>query len=721
MSNKDLSLQDHALIDRLREELRNVRREDLQASIGKLAESLSAGDNATRLVALLASSAEPTLRHLTVELAARLPAPLDVTILPFLRYLLNDQGVPEVAKIDLAAAMLRTTGGAGSQAVSVLGALVTGLGKASAIERLRRLERKAGSCPAIAELCDRFEEKLMVTCPRCSARLCRPEMIQHLWEEHRLVVEGHSVREPWRLIEDWLDAYYQQNNPELLARCRELAVRAAPQQGMQRLHRLLLVHQISDEASLQALLAEARQRHSSLCPHCFAWVEMPVVDEIKPLNVSRGRLTAGEYRVEVSESGLLTTLTVETPRGVIQQGREPDRKLTSRGALLVLAGPLVLLALTLAAVFPWEDVPVLFPVSFLLLIALMLAIVTEVHWRARRSAFERALDYAWTLLAPTLHAKGFDAEDSAFLTGLALVSAGHGDASARNDLLIKLIDATTDAVVALTVPAAHLAALWRLAAADAARAGTAPVPLLVDQAGHVFDGKFPLGYLEPLLSGAAAWLDPGQQARLRVQLCDRAFEAGHELRDLIEASRIVPALGAALVIELPDALAQLRLLWSLRRDVPWAGCGSATTAFELAEHVDAGDKHLGKHPDLLLAAWDIPGGYVCARGMIFHDTIISEFPRTLEVKGRAARQGGGFDLILGEQRFWFREDPEMLVVRLEGWLRYYFHEFRPQVVDVFRWRPPQLPSGHFQFQVVPCPECERRMIPRVGEVGVKAE
>lgn len=708
---------DQEFVEQLRQELRAVEASQRSAAVVARAETLAAGDHPGRLVALLASSPDPVLRHLTVELAARLAAPLDPTLLPVLRYLLNDKDVPEPAKLALAGSMLRTTGGTGSEAMHVLGALVAGMRKADAIERLRRLERTAGPFPVIDQLCTRFEEKLMVHCPRCSEYLSRPNMIQHLWEAHRLVVDGQSVREPWRLIEDWVEACYQKPNPELLVRCRELAQRADPEKGLSRLHRLLLAHHIDDSEARQSLLAEARRQQASLCPHCFALVQQRVDREVKPLNVSRGRLTTGGYRVEVAERGLFTTLEIETPRGMIHKGREPRRRLTANGALVIFTGPLILLALALAVFAPWPDIPVLLPVSVVLIVALVLAIMAELRWRAKRDPFERATDYAWSLLVPTLHAGRFDVEDAGFIAGLALISVGHGYRSVRADPLWGLIETTEAAVSSGKVSAGHVGALWRLSAADCARGGGDAVPMLAEQAARAFKGELPTSYLDDLLMGSGDWLDTAQQARLRVRLCDVAFEAGYEVRDLLELARLAPALASAIVSELPDALAQLRLLWSLRRDVPWASCGSSTTAFELAEHADAGAKHLGKHPDLLITAWEVPGGYLCAGGVMFHDTLIAEFPRSLEVKARQG--GGGFDLLFGEHRFWFREDPEMIVVRLESWLRYYFHEFQPQVADVHRWRPHGLPEGAYQFQVVTCRECERRLIPRPGEVGVR--
>ena len=125
-------------------------------------------------------------------------------------------------------------------------------------------------------------------------------------------------------------------------------------------------------------------------------------------------------------------------------------------------------------------------------------------------------------------------------------------------------------------PAGHLAALRRLMVEDAAAYGADPVPLVVDQIARCFDGRLPLTYAERLLAGwSSEWWTRGNLVRLRVLLCDRAFEAGFEVRNLLDAGRTAPALGDVLRITDPAGLAGLRLLWSERPTRPWDHCGPA--------------------------------------------------------------------------------------------------------------------------------------------------
>ena len=158
----------------------------------------------------------------------------------------------------------------------------------------------------------------------------------------------------------------------------------------------------------------------------------------------------------------------------------------------------------------------------------------------------------------------------AFLASLALVSVGRGRPAPRREPLGRLLTLTERVVGAGFGGARDLAALRRLAIADAVRQGKERVLLVVAEVDRCFSGKLPLAYAEGVLAGGR---DDGWRradlARLRVLLCDSAFEAGFELRDLIEAGETAPALGEILGIGDTEALAHLRLLWSQRASRPW--------------------------------------------------------------------------------------------------------------------------------------------------------
>jgi hypothetical protein len=295
--------------------------------------------------------------------------------------------------------------------------------------------------------------------------------------------------------------------------------------------------------------------------------------------------------------------------------------------------------------------------------------------------------------------------------------------------LRELVRRAEQAVAAGQGPPGHLALLRRVLIEQAAAAGDDPVPLAAQQLARCFEGRLPLTFAQQLLEEwEADWWTRGNLARLRVLLCDRAFEAGFEVRNLLDAGQTAPALGVVLGCEAPEALAALRLLWSLRPTRPWDRCGGARTAFDLA--AEAGSAGLlGRHPDLLLwqedASWVVvaDGGEgrmgparvaVGVGGVWLQDVWFTAPPREVEVRLKSL----GCELTMGKHLFRGPMDLEPLARHMERWFRYFFHEFRPQLERVQTWQSPDRATILRSWGAVPCPECGRYLLGRPGEVGL---
>jgi hypothetical protein len=718
---------DALLAGRLGQALSAVAPERRGQVVVSAAEAIGAAGSATRLaLALATASQEPqapwALAYLALELGIRVPVPLDADILAVLRPLLATKEVPPDVRLAAAAVFLRTTGKVGRAANEVLDALVGKTGKARAIERLRELERRVGKSANIDELCAHLEEQVRMVCPRCRVQLRRPAMREHLWQEHRLVLDGRRVREPWRLIEEWLVDYRMEPDAGLLDRCRELAQRVDAAGGLLQLSRLILAQGIDHPEARRDLLAEGRRQRACLCPHCYTLV--PPREEPPPaeLSVWHGRLSARGYRVEVSETGLVPRLEMETPRRVVFRGPEPPWRLSRKGAFLILAGIPALAALCLSVLLPALGIPALLPVMAALALTLGLSFFAALGWREAWPPLDRAVDFAWQMLVPQLHTPDFSIEDSAFASGLALASAGRGQRLLREENLKQLRRQTEAAVLSSFGPVRHLAAFWRLTIEDMARADLDPLPVVAGQIGRCFDGKLPFTYAGQLFDRwQAPWWSAGNLARLRVLLCDRAFEAGLEVQDLVEIGRVTPPLAAALKSEDAAGLAHLRLLWSLRPSRPWDRFGKAISVFDLAGDPDTGRNRLDRFPDLLLAIEETPAMLICVRGIAFQDHSFTKPPRTVEVVSHEVLGDSGFDLVLDDRRFPFSSDPEEVARRLERLFRYFFHDFRSQVPAVLRWRSPAVSRTLRVQNAVPCPECKQPTVVRLGEVGIPLE
>src|SRR5262249_9125732 len=199
------------------------------------------------------------------------------------------------------------------------------------------------------------------------------------------------------------------------------------------------------------------------------------------------------------------------------------------------------------------------------------------------------------------------------------------------------------------------------------------------------------------------------------------FEAGMEVRDLLEASRAVPPLGDVLLSHDPDELSRLRLLWSLRPGRPWDRWSDASTVFDLAADVQASRPLLDRHPDVLLADLQDPEVLLGGGGLVFQNGLFAAPPRLIEVRGRRNFEGVEYELVVGELRLRYVTDPSPLVHRLERWFRYHFADFLPQVAAVYNWvAPGQAPQVQLE-EAVRCTECRRLVVPRVGALGGKLE
>jgi hypothetical protein len=682
------------------------------------------------LAAALASDAEQAARELALSVFARRPSPFDPALIPPLRGLLLDRRLPVPGQLAAFAALWRSTDADGALANEMLRTLVGGLGKKRSIDRLREFEKLVGDSPAIEAVCEELEGKLRMTCPRCAVELRRPEMAAHLWQAHRLMLDVRRVRDPWQVIEEAVAVAREKDDPEMAERCRGLASEADPRDGPARFERILLRHGFGGPESIRALLADAVQRHATVCPGCRALIPRPRPAPPLEVTVRAGRLTADRYSVVVSERGLRPRLVVRTAVGVVVNVREPGRKWTGRGSALLAAAPLVALAWAAALAGERLGVPPIVPTLLVLLAAAAVYAVVRLPWG--RPTAERALRGAWEAMTPRLHAGGFSPDDAALAAGLARATAPGAFRERRAPRMAALIKQTEDAVASGLAPAESLAALQRLFVADAAAAGADPVPLLAEQAARCFDGRLPMDYAQRLLSGEAppGWT-AAAAARLRVWLCDRAFEAGFEVRDLVHAGRTAPALGAVLRTDDPAGLAALRLLWARRPLKPWDHCGPAITAFEAAA-----DPTLAAlwtdHPDLLLwqrdATWviaaDGEGGdmgpaevSVCTSGVWLHGVCFAQQPKAATL----TRKQIGSELNLDGRVFRSSNDLDGLARRMERWFRWYFGDFRPEAAVAASWPTPDRGVALRARGAISCPECGRWMLPRVGEVGASPD
>ena len=690
------------------------------------------GTDVTSAVAAIAAEKDPLAQQLAIALAMRWPGPLPAALIPAYVPLLSDRRLPAPAQFAVAVAFLRSLPDEKDPRESkLLEALASGLGKVKATQLLYAVQEQTGPRPQLRAVRERFENQIRMRCPRCELEMRRAEMIGHLWNEHQLVLDGQKVRDPWALIQDWLDEADGELEPGVFTRCQSLAQQADPDNGTVRVCRMILRTGLKDAEAQRGLLGAAKERGASICPSCFALLPVPKPAPGLPLNRWHGRLSGKGYRVEVSETGLRTRLELETPKGLLLRTREPGQRLTIRGWLWLTAGPFVLLGLVLALGIPALGDPLPWAVGALLL-AVITGTIVAVRKQPKLPITDRVVDHAWSIGLPKLAERGFVPPDAQFLAGLALVSLTRGRAEVRRPVLERALRYAAGEVLQGR-GVGPLAALKRLGVNDAVLDGRDPVPLVLEEIDFCLKGKLPLAYGEALLTDwETDWWTTGNLARLKVAVCDRAFEAGFEVSDLVEVGQTYAALGSVLGVGSPRGMILLRLLWSMRATRPWDQASDATTVFEFCNRREA-PSVLHQFPDMLLihenagytvshAARKGPGAalriVICGRGVALQDVLFERKPTVIEVSGR--RAGGYYEMRCGSETFRFSADPTFVAERLERWFRFLFNDFLPRVGEVINWKSPDLGAKLRARGAMPCPECRRPLLPRAGTVARSA-
>lgn len=684
-------------IRRVLQQLQPLPPAEREPALTVLAGTLAGHDPAFRFLRCLADSAELPARLLALELTARWPGPLDRSLGPMLRPLLLDRRLLPGVQLSAAVVLLQAAGKDGPAAVDLVRSLVTGLDATQVRERLDLLEQRIGGSAAVEEMRQRLEEKLSTRCPRCGTSLRKSDMLRHLWERHGLVLDAGQAREPWALLEDWLTAAAAQRNPDRLARCFELALHLDPAFGLARLDRLLVAYGFEDESVECRRIAPRWRSCAVRCPDCATESIVAGLLPVLSLQMGSGGLAGAGYRVDVVQRGAFPQVTVEMPTGIVQQGREPEQRCTRHTAVWLLVGPPVLAAffLTLFLEQPRQAA------ALGLLIGLAVWLWLQFRGLLRDEPLDRAVDHAWGLLVPRLHAHGFSVSDSAFLAGLAQVSIGRGKPQQRERALERASLTTERALAVQPGALVHLAWLHRLSAEDSQALGRDPIAQLLRPLTRCLDGTLPLRLADRLLADwKSKFWTASNLARLRVLLCERAFDAELEVADLLEAGRLAPALGAVLETEDTAGLARLRLLWSLRTRRPWDDCGEAFTVFELAAQSGPGAAPLAAHADLLLYQF-LPGAdgaaagaiAIRSRGVLLDGMLFGKAARAAEIAVQARCS-------------------EALARRAERWLKFLFQEFLPKAAEE-QHRPMSAAADKWTFpEATACPGCGRLLLPK---------
>jgi hypothetical protein len=717
------------LVTWLFEHIRSLHSDRRAAAVMGLAEGLAVDGEGVSLLPLLvgpnkSKSWTQIARRLALELSARLPAPVPDDVIARVRPLLGDRDLPRKGRQRAVIALLRTTGKEGPAAKALLRAAVAGVGKVRAIERLHQLEQRAGQTPAIDELCRELEEEVRMSCPRCPTQLRKKDMVRHLWDRHRLVLDGQRVREPWRVLEDWAVDYGLEKDPELLKRCQDLAHRVDPEGGLTRLHRLMLRRGTQDREVVAALVAQARAQQTSVCPHCYHFVPRDEPTPPEPLSAHNDVLEGFGYRLELGEqAGLLPTLRIDSPDDLLYIGHEPGRWLTRLAGIASVCVAMLLLFVFLVlsqGAMHAENPPIVMLVYAVLVGAIGMILIGFLYmlWPTPPPGKVRLLLAAWEQVVPQMVGDSMSRADWSFLYGLGRLCAELGRRP-RLPLLTECCAAATTGKADHPLAAMALAELCCLKAAAMHDSRRDAVRFLAEQIGECLRGNLPLRFVGHVLDRLAAlgsdW-SPAELRRLQVLVAARAFALGLALDDLMDLARVFPKARTTLGLDDRWRWGQLEVLWTMNRSRAWEEVGPASPVFEFAESHDAADKVFPDTAHLLLFI-SKESLHITSRGVWCLGQYLAARPDEREIVWDWSRPDRCYIIEVGSHRLRSDRKPRDLTIALKAWLRFYFDAFLPRLPTA---RRPQSDTVQKLWQTMrtPCPECGRPLVPCVGDMGI---
>jgi uncharacterized C2H2 Zn-finger protein len=660
----------------------------------------------------------PLGRRLALEVCARLPVPAPAKVLPQVLPLLDNKELSRRLRENAVLALMRSIGKDGPMADSVLRAFVANSSKKRSVEKLHQFEHRFGHSLALDALVKEIEDEIRMSCPRCPTELRKKDMVEHLWDAHHLVLDGQRVREPWRVIEDWIVDYGLEKDPQVLKRCRELALKDDPRAGLARLLRMLYRRGLRDRELLKELRASIQSQKATLCPHCCATVSIAPLETVQPLTLSKKTLEGHGYRIDLAETGLIPKLHIETPDTILFHDREPGRFVTRLGGILFLIVPLVVGTFAVLRWFTEGEISPLVLTAVAFGVGLVGAALLYIIWPDPRPARARLLKAAWNLLVPDMLQETMDRRAWSFLHGLFDLSDDGPRQRLHPDLLRECGKEVSDGgndPIALQC----LAVLGRRCLADMRDAGEEALDLLAGLAADCFKGKLPLTFLSDLLESFAgdersAW-SKCDLHRLPIVVAQCAFATEMELDDWFNLGRAFPVMQGVLNLDSRWHWLQFHALWSQLNRRPWENAGPALTMRDLAKAPGEYEDLLTYYPDVLLYV-SRSNLVMGTKGVWIEGVCVTAWPPGTDVSMQ--RVGGGeFEITVGHLRIRTSENPQAYLDDIKRWLRWYFQEFVPGVMKV---AVPLTESRHRMWQAskVTCMECGKALVPCPGDLGV---
>jgi predicted RNA-binding Zn-ribbon protein involved in translation (DUF1610 family) len=669
---------------------------------------------------LLTRSGSGGLR-LALEFLARLPWKIPADLIREATPHLTDRSIPLPVRLSAAAAILSSVPDEPRAVGTVVRAVTAGLTRSRALERMYQLQSRVEECEALDALVATSEGRVRMRCPRCPARLTRRELVPHLWHRHRLAFQNGQARDPRTLLDAVITAAAASRDVSEIDRAFLLTAHYFPEAGPRQVLQALAARGAYDPTQTDRLLKLAAEERAGLCPVCLTAMPDPVPQLPPPANASGGRVSADGYAVDVDDLPAGRTFTVTLPRARPNRRYDDPLRRSPRKIAALVALPLMLMAAAVVLIIPSRVAHPAWVAAWLGLVGWMVYLAVRLARRPLPDRTERAVELAWTKLAPLV---GRTPPAVHFLTRLARASIGVGDVGERAALVFELVQHAAVLAEKGGPYQQFLAVVRVLEVLDQGRLGRERVAGLVG----VFE-PFLRGELGPAYAEAAAEtvltsdaLPAGDMRRLGVLVVEAAFENGLVPTDLVTVGRFCPWFRRVILDARPDHLALLYAVWRGRNTRPWSAVGDAATVFELARETPAaGRRILAEFPDTLLRTEvgeaieaEIGPVLVAARGVVVAGSVVADPDAAVDL----ARLPGGWRLQFGPHRFQLTSRISYRIVDdLRKWLKYRAATLLPEAERT----PPRGTGLRAVGMVAPlavaCPLCGTRSVVRTGQIG----
>lgn len=698
-----------------------VRAEQLRALDDLITQMYPTPRTAAVFTALRNTGAEGTKR--AMEFVARMPEPIPAGLLLLAAQVLQIRTTPVQLRLAVAGKLLASVPDTPQAVGPIVRSVTAGLSKSRTLERMIQLQGRVEKCGTLDDMVRAGERRVRWKCPKCPAKLTRPEFIRHLWAEHRLRFDRGAAYDPRGSVEAAVNAAAGGASPEAVESAFTATTFYFPEASFAQVLQGVASRRLRAGAGVPAaLLKAATEQSAGLCPSCLTAISDPIPPLPPPLSLGGGRLSGDGYSVQVTESALGHAATAETPDGPLPLGADA-RQFSPRGFAVLVTTPLLLVVVLTVALMPMRWASPAWVAAGLSLVAWL------VYWMARSAraplppADDRAVELMWDVIAPVV---GRSRRAVRLLTRLCRVSAG---AESSVDRVAKVWQWVEQAEVNADRSAAHaqfLAAVQVLQALDGVTFGKDKARGLVVAFGRFVRGEAGAVYAEALgeFVLTCGQLTSGDVARLSVLLTAEAFEAGLTPADLLRVVRFLPWVRRLLGRPTAAVLLYRHAVWRGRNTEPWASVGKADSIFELASSSPAAARRvLTAHPDALLkvtlpdnADRDLGDTVLTPNGLLVGGKVLAD-PDSEFLLSRSA-SGSGWWLVMGAERVTLgRKLTTDVAGVLREWVRYWAKKLVPQAEALADRSSGARVAKLLAAAAVTCPLCGAGCVCRAGKLG----